>query len=554
MYVTLFNGELKRRCHELTAEMISTVLESESYLFTAREIWALRHILELPYEPHYLLTRLLLRRPGKVHALSNLINAYSPELGEEGVKRAMTQLCFALDVPQHVLEEDPLPIVKESAPLSLDVTPSGSGSGTPRAETANGSNPWSSLPTGLSEEEEKKDPELAEAIRVSLWTEQHGPIPENGQASSSRIPNGAHGAQNGNSTTSQDTSESLKASLSSLGTLGLELANFDLQFSLEDTTAPEIRSLARDESELSLEQLLKCAAADDLRRVARGRKIPPSALATRESTVKALLDSARRQTTLGFAPVKGKGKAKDDGRPVSCMSTSERKVIEELLPCLGGHAIQIDRSVYTLVSRVNLIFSRTPPQSALAPALMLPPILVASSKRHYPDYGEPTRTPVWSSRAEMLMWERAVTWEALVSDALGDYWSQSRRGGPPALNFGRMENLSRTDGARIVRKVWEGVWPIWQEMIVAGGKEDVPGSRDRFRTEHVLSRIVYKVSYCSCDRADVRAPRHWACCTSTTRSARCCAHFWHNGAGGVESEGELRGFGRKLTAVLGTSA
>lgn len=475
--------------------MISTVLQSEPYLFTAREIWVLRHILELPYEPHYLLTRLLLRRPGKVHALSNLINAYSPELGEEGVKRAMLQLCYALDVPDHVIEEDPLPIAKESAPPSTDITPSGSGSGTPKTETVNGSNPWSSLPTGLSEEEEKKDPELAEALRVSLWTEQHGQLPELGQASSSRIPNGTDAVQNGTSASSQGTSESLKASLSSLGTLGLELANFDLQFSLEDTAAPEIRSLARDESELSLEQLLKCTPADDLRRVARGRKIPPSALATRETTVKALLDSARRQTTLGFAPVKGKGKgkAKDDGKPVSCMSTSERKVIEELLPCLGGHAIQIDRAVYTLVSRVNLIFSRTPPQSALAPALMLPPILVASSKRHYPDYGEPKRTPVWASRAEMLMWERAVTWEALVSDALGDYWSQSRRGGPPALNFGRMENLSRGDGARIVRQVWEGVWPIWQDMIAAGGKDDAPGSRDRFRTEHVLSRIVYKV-------------------------------------------------------------
>lgn len=483
--------------------MISTVLASESYLFTAREIWVLRHILDLPYEPHYLLTRLLLRRPGKVHALSSLVHAYSPELGEEGVKRAMSELCFALDVPAHVLEEDPLPIARENAPESASVTPNRSGSGTSKGTGTNGASPWSSLPTGLSEEEEKADPELAEAIRVSLWTEQHGPLPEPGQASVSRIPNGA---QNGSSSSSQGpASESYKASLSSLGSLGLELSNFDLQFSLEDTSAPEITSLAHGEDELSLEQLLKCAPADDLRRVARGRKIPPSALATRESTVKALLDSARRQTTLGFAPMKGKGKAKDDSRPISCTSTSERKVIEELLPCLGGHAIQIDRAVYTLVSRVNLIFSRTPPQSALAPALMLPPILVASSKRHYPDYGEPKRTPVWASRAEMLMWERAVTWEALVSDALGDYWSQSRRGGPPALNFGRMENLSRSDGARIVRKVWEGVWPVWQQMIAAGSKDDGPGSRDRFRTEHVLTRIVYKVSFEFLLPADIRA-------------------------------------------------
>lgn len=510
--------------------MITTVLASESYLFTAREIWVLHHILELPYEPHYLLTRLLLRRPGKVHPLASLINAYSPELGEEGVKRAALSLCSALDVPAPVLEEDPFP--SESTECTMSSGSPQNGMPTPSKRGVNGARPWSSFPTGLSEEDERADPELAEALRMSLWTDQYGSLTEQGAASSS------HTNEVGG-TPPNTTSASYEASLSSLGNIGLTLSDFDLQFSLEDTVAPRIGSLAHSEQELSLEQLLSCAPADELRRVARARKIPPSSLITRDTTIKALLESARKQTTLAFAPLKGKGKAKADEIASSCTSSSERKVIEETLPYLGGHAINIDRAVYTLISRVNLIFSRTPPQTALAPALLLPPILVASSKRHYPDYGEPKRKPVWASRAEMLQWERAVTWEALVSDALGDYWSQSRRSGPPALNFGRMENLSRTDGARIVRKVWEGVWPIWKQMIAAGASDGLPHGEDRFRTEHVLTRIVYKVTWKEILSADNRVRRHWGFCMSTISSVKFCELCWHSADGAVASEGEL---------------
>jgi Fanconi-associated nuclease 1 len=50
MYVRLFKGELLCVVLELTAEMIQTVLESESYLFSPQELWVLKHILGLPCE------------------------------------------------------------------------------------------------------------------------------------------------------------------------------------------------------------------------------------------------------------------------------------------------------------------------------------------------------------------------------------------------------------------------------------------------------------------------------------------------------------------------
>jgi hypothetical protein len=45
--VQAIDSSLTRR-----SEMITTVLESESYLFTPRELWVLRHIIGLPCESY----------------------------------------------------------------------------------------------------------------------------------------------------------------------------------------------------------------------------------------------------------------------------------------------------------------------------------------------------------------------------------------------------------------------------------------------------------------------------------------------------------------------
>lgn len=404
-----------------------------------------------PDEPLYLLTRLLLRRPKKVHPFASIVPAYSAELGEEGVKRAARALCLPLDLPEDLLgEETAYRIAAEER------------GGPP--ERRPHTKPWADLPTGLSAEEELADPELAEAIRVSLWSEQAS----------------AEGSGSGSNWAS--SSKSLP----------------EVELSQPPDT---IDALAHDESGLSLDDIMSCIPAEDLRRVARARKVPMNLLVSRESTMRALKDVACKQTTLGFAPLKGKGKAKATNGPIkrtiSATTTSEHKVLAELLPYVDGHVVQIDPALFTLVARVNLIFSRTPPQSTFAPALMLPPILVTSNKRNYPDYGEPTRSVIWKDRDELLAWESAVLKEVLVSESLGDNWTERRGGG----GYGMQNPLSRTDGAKLVRKLWEAVWPEWQEMVAGeGGRAPEPGqdeanvAGDRFKTGHVLTRIVYKVS------------------------------------------------------------
>ncbi|KAL7418557.1 hypothetical protein Q5752_007015 [Cryptotrichosporon argae] len=449
MYVKLFD------------EMTQTVLASESYLFNAHELHVLQHILGLPYKPHYLLTRLLLRRPNRTHPLSSLQAAYSGELGEDGVLRALETLAKPLHLPPDFARVPP-------APQSLH-----------KANSTKRVKPWDGIETGLSVEDERRDPDLAEAIRESIWAEKVGrvifndeeddavatPRPQLSRQSSSRPPS------------------LRRASTSSTSTLiGGDLPQ---TFSLAPQEESPILALAADERSMTLDHLMVCLSADELRRVARSRQIPLSSLGTRDSTMAALRDLARRQTTLSFmCEPQGKAKATQAQLPFGRPHT-EHLIINQLLPLVGGHAIRLDPALHKLVARVNLIFTRTPPQSDAS--LFLPSILVQSHKRRYPDYGPPVRSVIWQSRQELLVWERAVVWEATVADALGDTWVDQRTN--PQPGFAGREYLSRTVGARVVRKIWADVWPVWQEMVAKDVNE---GVGDRFRTEHVLTRIIYK--------------------------------------------------------------
>lgn len=412
--------------------------------------------------------------------LNVLVDAYSSEIGEEGVKRAAGDLSVSLDVPRGIADaEAQSSVPSPPAPVSRN----GSAQSRPNGRIT----PWANLPTFLSEEEERKDPELAEALRRSSWAEDHPDVDIDAYL------DGLSGKASAGPSDAADIS-SVSCDITSadedLDTLD-DKPTFDA-FTLTPKARDPITTLAHDASELGLDDLMTCVPVEELRKVARSRKIPPSMLQTRAATMLALKDAAKRQTTLDFASYKGKGKARADA-PMTTR-TSEHLIVAQILPLVGGQVIQIDRELYSLITRVNLIFSRTPPASTTQPALLLPPILVKSHKRHYPDYGPPTRSRIWATREELLIWERAVSWETLVTEAMGDIWSQVRNGGAPSVFAPRGQPMARTECAKIVRKVWEEVWPIWKTMVA----EEVPIPDgvigDRFRTEHVLTRVVYKVS------------------------------------------------------------
>ncbi|WVF70226.1 hypothetical protein IAT40_005015 [Kwoniella sp. CBS 6097] len=498
MYVKLFD------------EMIRTVLGSEAYLFSPRELWVLKYILDLAYEPQYLLTRLLLRRPCKIHPYSSLVTAYSAELGEEGVKRAMKTLSCFLTVPQDIVEAEP--VVEVAGPSKPPLTPLAPTKSypTPLSAKAKGkqrsisNKPWSSLASGLTPEEEKADPDLAEALKESLWAAKVGRVEldEDGvkvDSSTPEPPSRARSASGGSST-----------SVSSRTTTSTTMPLVE-EFSLTPRPPPPITCLARNERNLSLEDIMSCISADDLRKVAKSKKLPPSSLMNRDAITSGLKGMAQKQTVLSFTPIKGKGNtsnadgAKGKGKQMTLpfaagppKVTSESLLVSQLLPYLGHSAIQLSAEIHALIARVNLIFSRTPPLTSGGASLMLPSILVTSHKRRYPGYGPPTRSKIWKDRDELLIWERAVSWEATVSDALGETWAEQRKNPLPGMGM-RKEMLGRVEGAKVVRKIWEGVWEVWKELVdgekgyaVDSAKEDGGLVGDRFKTGHVLTRIVYK--------------------------------------------------------------
>lgn len=480
-----------------------------------------------PDEPLYLLTRLLLRRPGRIFPYTSLSGAYSTELGDEGVKRAMRTLSHSLPVPADIAAQDPPtrsvtakpPISSTSSnavvhPATPTPVPARSRSDpypTPLSAKAKGKRrasdrPWADLPTGLSPEEERADPALAEAIRESLWAAKVNRVEldEDGEVVDSPPPERPVGGRSvSNTSISSEASSraaapipSASASLQSAPPPHAAHADFAEEFSLTPREVLPITVLARNETTLSLDEIMSCISAEDLRRVAKARKIPPSLLANREAVTEALRGAAKKQTVLGFAPAKGKGKSRERqaqgtlpfSPSPSGRITSEGLLVAQLLPLIGGHALQLTPELHALVARVNLIFTRIPPVTASSSSLMLPSILVTSRKRRYPDYGPPTRSTVWRDRPELLTWERAVHWEAVVADALGDTWQEQRKN--PAPGFGvRREAPNRVEGAKIVKRVWEGVWPVWSELVQGRGAEAVDAKNqqgglvgDRFQT------------------------------------------------------------------------
>ena len=391
----------------------------------------------------------------------------------------MQALSGPLQIPQRIIDAEPAPSPSPSRPAPKPVQ-------SLKILGKRPSKPWDDIPTGLSAEEEQADPDLAAAIRESLWAAKVGrvEIDDEGMAISTPPPN------------RPGSSRSVSGSSSTLLQVSPTRGNYDEDFSLLPKSAVPLSAFAKDETEMSLDQIMSCISAEDLRKVARGRKIPLNMLGNREAVVSALRGVAIKQTVLGFTPTKVRKKSVQmtlpGAKPTSPKTkTSEDLLLAQLLPHLKNHAIQLSPELHALISRVNLIFSRTPPVAS-GSSLMLPSILVTSHKRRYPSYGSPTRSIIWDNRDELLTWERAVQWEAVVGDALGDNWQEQRSN---QAMWNKSQQLSRVEGAKVVKRIWEGVWPLWLELVEGNKGQAVDASKtrgglvgDRFMTGTMVDR------------------------------------------------------------------
>jgi hypothetical protein len=104
-------------------EMLTTVLQDESYLFTMEECNVLNRFKDLNYEPKYLLTRLLLRKTNKIFSVKELIARYSTELGAGAIPGYMDVLIETINSLISPLTSEtvvtPGPVSKDKSTESL---------------------------------------------------------------------------------------------------------------------------------------------------------------------------------------------------------------------------------------------------------------------------------------------------------------------------------------------------------------------------------------------------------------------------------------------------
>ena len=219
-----------------------------------------------------------------------------------------------------------------------------------------------------------------------------------------------------------------------------------------------------------------------------------------------------RQTTLAFTPkhansfsgqggqgetleTPGKGQPLVVSRSPVSPQTGRTILYDKIVAALGGRAIQVSIAFRRLIWRVNLVFYRSTitPSSGVAKSLMLPEILTSAQKRNYPQTN-PRRSTIWPSRDALLEYERALELEAIVDESLGEQnHSTGAWVGPSGYGFGTKGG--RQEGARRVRKVWEGVWDRWKLAAKrASSDTKAVGSR------HVLDRFTLG-EFASCSLA-----------------------------------------------------
>jgi hypothetical protein len=248
-------------------------------------------------------------------------------------------------------------------------------------------------------------------------------------------------------------------------------------------------SSANKQTRLSFTSVADTASPARFRNMSRTKSMP-SPLNSRQSTLafapkhaNSFSGSGAGHETHGAPDRKKTANTTSSKSPVS-PQTGRTILYDKIVAALGGRAIQVSIAFRRLIWRVNLVFYRSTitPSSGVAKSLMLPEILTSAQKRNYPEI-KSRRSTIWPSRDALLEYERALELEAIVDESLGEQnHSSGAWVGPSGYGFGTKGG--RLEGAKRVKKVWEGVWGRWKQAAKrAASDTQVVGSR------HVLDRF-----------------------------------------------------------------
>lgn len=417
---------------ELFQQMVCTVLESESYLFSNSELDILSAFFMLSYPARYLFVRLLQRKKNTWYRLDRL-EAYRSEVHD--LKAATAELATIISSPPsdgpkietgRVEEQDrrklALDTDKENSVLALPALQRqlelDEQTGLPRAPTYRHKQPLveSSVPANNAAQTETPKPKTS--------TELQGPL------------------LNRFVLTERDMIGGLSESLSLLTIEELKAIAKNMGITKIGTTRAQIvATLTATRSQSML------------------FKIP---IKRSDASQNAASTGASKQLTLNLvSPNKGQPQAS--------------RLKHELSATLGGGCIQVLPALRSLVDRVALVYYRG---NLLGSAALTTAILSRSHIRNYPSYDYRRTSFLFPSRDHLIAFERALGIEAEMEHL---------------IQFAKSEADFRCALA-LFDSVWAEWNSCVQECMSAHpeGIDKMVYHRMRFHPGWVLTRIVYK--------------------------------------------------------------
>ncbi|PWZ00222.1 hypothetical protein BCV70DRAFT_231846 [Testicularia cyperi] len=424
---------------ELFQQMVCTVLESESYLFSNAELDILSSFFMLSYPARYLFVRLLQRKRNTWYRLDRLSN-YQGEVGD--LQAAKEELANSIGEPStRCPKVEPARVEEQQrrtdALLNAD----------------DKENLTLTLPS--LQKELRLDETTGLPIRTTYHHQQKRPLVDSTARQQPKLPN---------STTDR---------------MG------------EPQSAPTEAALDRfvlTERDMrgGTEESLSLLTIEELKLIAKNLGI--TKLGTTRAQILSTLTATKSQSTLFGSPTKTSGKSQSqDGSPKGARqltlnfgSSGKKKaqtsrLNDELSAVLGGGCIQVLPAVRSLVDRVALVYYRG---NLLGSAALTTAILSRSRIRNYPSYSYKRTAFLFPSRDHLIAFERALDIEAQMEQL---------------IQFGKSEADFRAALA-----LFDSVWDEWcacvQECTSAHpeGIDKLVYHRMRYHPGWVLTRIVYK--------------------------------------------------------------
>ncbi|KAI9571252.1 VRR-NUC domain-containing protein [Boletus coccyginus] len=282
-------------------------------------------------------------------------------------------------------------------------------------------------------------------------------------------------------------------------------------------------ALARSEREMDLRSLLECLRVDELKAIAKQLKLKP--IQKKDDLIRDLLGVSSSQSTLtSFACRDGVTQPKGRGYHQTKLSfpklKPQKERLREIVLSRIVRCVRVDEEFFGVIHRVNLVYFRL---AQYTPGILVAALLTRFGKRAYPGYEYERTRNVWPSRQALLEYEEVLIVEGQIDTLLAGnvplFGGRAAGSKTPAAKFlptpvtpgnvndnregegiededtmpdVKPDNI-RVRGARMVKDIFERLYPRWQDVVKTKGEENSrAGGLERFHYGHVLTRIVCK--------------------------------------------------------------